>query len=675
MNMFFMPAAAMMDRLRYPAKFGIIFALVLVPLLFLSLNFLASIREEVGFIENERMGLAYINAVRQPIEYIQQHRGMTAAYLNGAEEFKGRIMEKRAVVDKKLAELRSVDADLGGRLGVAGRVDALVRRWEEIKAESMGLPLADAVKLHSGLVQDLLGLMHDVADASQITLDPVLDSYYLGDAVVYSLPNMLENMGLARAVGSGVAAKGAFQDRETYTRLAVLLNNVDLYFERARSGLDAAFRSNAEVAGKLKAPTQRNNEAIEAFRSLVRGELLDAERIEVGSSEVFDAATRAISGSYRLYDAIVPALDELFEQRISEGRRLGNLVTFMVAAGLFLVAYFFAGFYFSVRESMARINEGAGRLADGDLTARVTLRARDEMREISESFNTMAARFGEMVQQIADSSHRIASSSEELSSVTEQTSQAMAGQQCQTEEMATAMQQMGATVQEVSRNISDAARASQEANDETVEGRAMVENSIKAIEGLARQIENTAQVIHEVERNSEEISAIMDVIRTVAEQTNLLALNAAIEAARAGEQGRGFAVVADEVRTLAARTQQSTEEINQMIEKLQGGSRKAVTVMNQSRDEARKAVEQANKAGASLGTIAEAVSRISDMSTQIASAAEEQAATAEEVTRNVTNIADMTAETLTGAQHTASASEDLARLAGELQTVVNQFRV
>jgi methyl-accepting chemotaxis protein len=169
---------------------------------------------------------------------------------------------------------------------------------------------------------------------------------------------------------------------------------------------------------------------------------------------------------------------------------------------------------------------------------------------------------------------------------------------------------------------------------------------------LAEQIENTANVIHQLEEDSENIGKVLDVIKGIAEQTNLLALNAAIEAARAGEQGRGFAVVADEVRTLAGRTQESTAEINQVIEKLQLGSQKAVDVMNKSREDAQSVVEQATQAGTSLSVISTAVERINDMSSQIASAAEQQNSTAEEINRNITNISELGQETTSGAQET-----------------------
>ena len=343
-----------------------------------------------------------------------------------------------------------------------------------------------------------------------------------------------------------------------------------------------------------------------------------------------------------------------------------------LAIGIFISILISRMISVPLKEVVAR----AKAIASGDLTGpALKSKGQDELAELTGAINDMSSNLKEIVQQIAGSSQHIGSSSEELSAITEQTSQSIYEQQSQTEQVATAMNEMSATVQEVSRNIIGTAQAAEEANKETSEGRNVVDGAIRAIQQLAGQVESAAEVIHKLEQDSENISAVMDVIRGVAEQTNLLALNAAIEAARAGEQGRGFAVVADEVRTLAGRTQESTEEINQVIEKLQAGSRKAVDVMYKSREEAQSVVEQASRAGESLATISAAVAQINDMSTQIASAAEEQSATTEEINRNITSISEMANETSTGAQQTSTASSDLARLGAELQEVVGQFKV
>ncbi|MFQ5644715.1 MAG: methyl-accepting chemotaxis protein [Thiogranum sp.] len=332
-------------------------------------------------------------------------------------------------------------------------------------------------------------------------------------------------------------------------------------------------------------------------------------------------------------------------------------------------------FALSITRPIQRLSRTMERVeADNDLSIHSDVHSRDEIGAMAGAFNSMMNKFRSLNQQVSGTSSQLAAASEELSAITEQTSQSIYEQQSQTEQVATAMNEMSATVHEVSRNITGTAQAAEEANAETAEGRKVVEDAIRAIQQLAGQVESAASVIHQLEQDSENISTVMDVIRGVAEQTNLLALNAAIEAARAGEQGRGFAVVADEVRTLAGRTQESTAEINQVIEKLQAGSRTAVEVMHKSCEEAQSVVEQATKAGESLSAISTAVARINDMSTQIASAAEQQSATTEEINRNITSISKMANETSTGAQQTATASGDLARLGAELQEVVGQFK-
>jgi methyl-accepting chemotaxis protein len=262
-----------------------------------------------------------------------------------------------------------------------------------------------------------------------------------------------------------------------------------------------------------------------------------------------------------------------------------------------------------------------------------------------------------------------------MANISKETVDGVLTQQTETTQVATAMNEMAASVQEVARTAANTAEAARNADNEAQAGKHVVTEAMDAIESLAGEVEKAAETLNSLEQDIGNIGAIVDVIRGITEQTNLLALNAAIEAARAGEHGRGFAVVADEVRTLAARTQSSTHEIEEMVGRLQSGAKDAVSVMNEGRERAQTSVEKAASAGAALDSITAMITTMDEMSAAISSAANEQSTVAEDINRGIVNISQVAEHTAEGAKETSRAVETMSLLSAQLQDAASKFKV
>ena len=312
---------------------------------------------------------------------------------------------------------------------------------------------------------------------------------------------------------------------------------------------------------------------------------------------------------------------------------------------------------------------------EGDLTVRLDASTRDEMGRFATAFNQFVEKLQDLVSRAVDSTTQLGAASEELSMVATDSQQAVNQQLMEVDQVATAMNEMAATVQEVARSAQEAETAARDADTQASDGQRVVQDTVGAINSLAHRIEGLSETMSGLQSASTDIGTVLEVIKGIAEQTNLLALNAAIEAARAGEQGRGFAVVADEVRQLASRTQDSTQEIQQMIESLQATASKAAEEMEAGRQDAQESVDKAALAGSALDSITQAVKTITDMNAQIASAAEEQAAVSDEMNRNTVNIQSLANQSSDASRQTAESSQELARLAADLQMGLGQFRV
>ncbi|BAP42905.1 methyl-accepting chemotaxis protein [Pseudomonas sp. StFLB209] len=317
----------------------------------------------------------------------------------------------------------------------------------------------------------------------------------------------------------------------------------------------------------------------------------------------------------------------------------------------------------------------AGRIAQGDLSRNLIVERNDELGQLQRSMQDMTENLRGLLSGIGDGVNQLSSAAEQLSAVTEQTSAGVNSQKTETDQVATAINQMAATVLEVASSAQQASNAAVQADQQARDGDRVVGEAIGQIEQLSQEMLNSTQAMNRLRQESDKIAGVLDVIKSVSQQTNLLALNAAIEAARAGEAGRGFAVVADEVRSLAQRTQQSTEEIEELIAALQSGTQQVVSTLDNSRSLTEQSVELSRRAGAALEQITRTVTGIQDMNRQIATASEQQSAVAEQINRSVVNVREISEQTATASEQTASSSIELARLGTRLKELVSRFKV
>nr|WP_298114938.1 methyl-accepting chemotaxis protein [uncultured Pseudomonas sp.] len=453
--------------------------------------------------------------------------------------------------------------------------------------------------------------------------------------------------------------------------------------------------SNGSLVASTQAPNKLGSQASElldatalaTLKNLQPGQIQysiqDADKPDAGFIELFFKFPLGETESRWTLTLAIPLKTVMADLQTLQGElaaqrdadTLGMALVGLLIAVIGLLVVWFVGYGIArpLKQMVAMLDDIAQ--GEGDLTRRLEVQRSDELGAMAQGFNTFLGKLQNMISQVVSSVQKVSDSSEHTADIAIRTNQGVQKQLSEIELVATAVHQMTVTAQDVARNATHAAEAANHADQAANLGKQTVQHTAEAIAALAEEIGRAVSVVQTLAKDSENINAILVAIRGIAEQTNLLALNAAIEAARAGEQGRGFAVVADEVRNLAQKTQKATEEIQSMIQQLQQGTRDVVKVMEDSQRKTEISVQQASAADEALGSITQAVSVINDMNTQIASAAEQQSAVAEDINRNVSNIGQVANEVASGADEASQASAELTQLAEQQRRLINQFRV
>ncbi len=670
------PAVALMNRLPMFYKFSLISVLFLIPIGGLSWLVIGELNRSVETMTRGVEGLEQLEQVDRLLSASFDYRDYRApgkvrdnsellAKSDQAAETIGRILQDLAT--------RELAFDTSGNW--KEQLVQLQEEWETLRREDgYQSNLDPQFKYYQEFVQKVRAMLSATIEISGIGQDSSRENLLLLGLLRESLPEARHVIGRARAFGTY-----ALVDGQVGYNLSEGLNEIYDALTNRASLLAPALSVARNASPKLSAEAGDTIDSINNSLSVVRDELdiniITPMRLEMPWQE-FDAL---VAKELAHYDALTEAVFDVvggnLDARLEGEIRQRQLIIVALVLVLLVVVYLYIGFFMSVRTAINRFGEAARIVAAGDMTAHIQLENRDELGELTTEFNNMTDRIADLIRSVSRTTLDVDKQAIRVKDTATANSEAVARQMDESGQINEAMTQMVEAVHEVTESAHRVSDSAGTAERDTEAGRQVVADTVETINRLATEISGAVDVINRVSADSDNISQVLVEIKAIAEQTNLLALNAAIEAARAGEHGRGFAVVADEVRSLSQRTHKSTEEIEGMISRLQSGVKDAVGAMTNSHDVTETTVRKSSEVTEALDRIAGGISTIVDMSHQIAQAAEEQSAVAKNVNTNVERISDLGHATAENADETLGSARQMSELTASLQRLVEAFKV
>ncbi|KAA0949537.1 methyl-accepting chemotaxis protein [Pseudomonas sp. ANT_H14] len=676
MNSLLYPAIALMNRLSFGMKFSLISVLFFLPMLVTNYYLVRDSWREFQGTQIELQSLDLLGSsltLRRDLETLnnQVQINATLGQSGKAGDIEGKISALEQSVLERLQGFKAMAADPEQVAVFEGKRDEMIAAFKAQQTESS---LLSKSALIGKLLNKAQMLSQIIASQSGLSRDPQSDLRQLSELITSVTPQVTQTLGEGRAMGAYSLGQG-FLNSSSSTRFDELLQQLEKLQAEYGLKLQDALGSSKAAHGALDALANASQGSLKQGSELFEEQVVMAETLDAPWQGFYDEVSSLMAKTYQFDDATLTFLDQQLQARLSQNRTHMVVLVSALAAVFLLIVYLYGGFYASTRTTLRRLGAMMDKVAAGDMTVTFVAQSRDELGDLGQVFNGTVAKIHDLIERVGQTVSEVERQAGQVESVSARSNQAVSGQRSQIEQVATAMNQMSATAQEVARSAAAAVSSAHSVNDETLSGRGLVQSQQGSIALLASEIDQSVLVINQLAIDSQSISRVLEVIKSIAEQTNLLALNAAIEAARAGEQGRGFAVVADEVRTLAKRTQHSTEEIEQMIAKLHSGVGAAVKAMGSSHQMANGTVGQSEKVQQALENILGAVGMIVDQNQQIAAAVEQQTAVAHNIDQNIVEINRAGEHAAQGAHQTEEASRHLSLQVIELKQLIGAFRV
>ncbi|MFM5007321.1 methyl-accepting chemotaxis protein [Aeromonas sp. R9-2] len=666
MKWIFNPAIRLGNQLSFKYKFLLWSCLMMLPLAYSMTNLLGRLQDDNVQANRELAGVVNLAPIPAIEQALLTHRNLMTRH----------AYEVDPVGDDQLkAAAQAVDQSLQAFADTRQNnpsFEVIQQGWAALQSGAGKLEVEQSNLRHDKLLTEVRHLYKHITASSSLIQDPALGTYYMVILASERLPQLRDLLAQVRDRAATIADFGLFQ-AEGYSGLRFRLDLISATLQELEADLTLLYQIEPAYRAELGQQTDALIQLVRQGVETMENKMMKDQLVQLSTKEVLalgdkmDEAITALAGQVR------QRLEADLHQRLTANQRHFWWVTAPLTVSLLLYLYLMIGAYLSLRETVGRVRDIAARVNAQDLSQHIEIVGQDELAAISRDYNVTLETLRTLMRRVRENGVTVVESATEIEARTCRSQEVIADQQGETHQVATAIKELAATSQDMAGNALQAARMTQEAQNVVGQGEDVVERTIKAIDHINREVLRTADTIGQLEQQCSQIGGVISVIRGIAEQTNLLALNAAIEAARAGEQGRGFAVVADEVRSLANRTQGATVEIQQMIEQLQSGARASVTAMSAASHEAQEGVGLAQEAKQAFGAITEKVDRMVDTNAIIASAIEQQGAVVNEIERNVVRISDGSDEALQVANAARDAARQIHQLTEQLRAMVQSF--
>lgn len=670
MNATLRPATSLMNRLSYLKKFILISLVCLLPLFILSYMQLKTLHEAKQVTNIELSGLKELRKALALTLIAAERRDLILIKGNNPS-IDDNIVDRITQQERKYSQLlkqielsnNSTSQSTSSLIHSLAK-DILIDRTKD--TTSMGME--EKYTIIAQTFSKTWGLVRAIANDSGLSRDEIPQNFFIMKLILDEFEPVLNHQGMYRSFGSIAFKKGSLNSRD--------LDDFDQLLKYLEQDNKAASLFLQSLLKETKLQKVTNNVISQLDEDFIQlDDLLLSEEFDQPWEHFYSDGPKAMKAIHSFFDSTLNVIEHDLQTR--QQAQLQDFYI-LLAASLFIfvfVNYLMLGFNLSVRHAIGSILTTARQVAKGNLTAQVSLQSKDEIGQLGDEFNKMTQNIKNLISEVSKTSDVVVTQATRVDEIATQSSQSIEEQSSEIEQVTTAVNQMSSSIQEVARTTTEASDASIQVSQEAHSGNELVNSSLESIKELSKNIDHSMVMIKSLAKESDGITVVLDVIKSIAEQTNLLALNAAIEAARAGEQGRGFAVVADEVRTLAKRTQQSTQEIEQIISRLQSGVLDTSKAMSVSHENVGKTVKESEAVGEALLRISDASQSIVDFNALIVTATEEQNIVAQEIDQKITAINNITSETASGAHETVESLDNMVKQTNHLKEVVAAFKI